>query len=213
MTATTPTPAPMPTPTTTATWPWRIRFVRFAGLSLKIDLATIAISVVLVLVALVVSVWSLGVSTTGSPNLGMGQTLRVLAGQVSGAPANHVAAALPAVLIALAGGASLALSGAIFQTMTRNPLGSPDIIGFTTGAYTGALVTLLVLHKDTGAATIGALIGCLATGFAVWYLGMRGGSTGYRLVIVGVGISAMLMAFNGYLIATSNLQNAASAAA
>ena len=47
---------------------------------------------------------------------------------------------LPRVLLALMIGAALGLSGAIFQALTRNPLGSPDIIGFNTGAYTGVLV-------------------------------------------------------------------------
>lgn len=198
-----------PTP---ARWPRRIKFLRTPMLGLRIDIASLAISVLLVIVALVVGTWSLGVSTTDSPGLGLGQILSVLAGQTSGAPADLVAAALPAVLLALVGGAALALSGAIFQTITRNPLGSPDIIGFTTGAYTGALIAMLVLHLDSGGATIGALLGSLATAGAVYYLGMRGGTSGYRFVVVGIGINAMLVAFNGYLIATANVQNAASAA-
>ncbi|MGV9795781.1 MULTISPECIES: iron chelate uptake ABC transporter family permease subunit [unclassified Gordonia (in: high G+C Gram-positive bacteria)] len=197
----------------TARWPRRIRFVRFGGISLKVDLAALAISVVVVVLALAVGVWSLGVSTTSSPRVGFVETLQVLAGQVSGRSADLVAAALPAVVVALLGGAALALSGAIFQTITRNPLGSPDIIGFTTGANTGALIAMLQLHLGVSAATIGAMIGALATAFAVWFLGMRGGTSGYRFVVVGIGINAMLVAFNGYLISVANVQNAASAAA
>ncbi|WP_084351259.1 FecCD family ABC transporter permease [Millisia brevis] len=196
-----------------AQWPRRIRFLRIGGISLKIDLATVAITVALLLIALVVGTWALGVSTTASPHLRFGEILGVLVGQVAGDPAKRVAAALPAVLVAALGGASLALSGGIFQTITRNPLGSPDIIGFTTGAYTGALIALLVLNAGSSGAMIGALLGSLLTGVAVYWFGMRGGTGGYRLVVVGVGIAAMLTAFNGYLIATSNLQNAASAAA
>ncbi|MFW0797676.1 iron chelate uptake ABC transporter family permease subunit [Gordonia sp. CPCC 205515] len=196
-----------------ARWPRRTRFVRVGPLSLKLDLASAAIAVVLVLLAMIVGVWSLGVSTTDTPRLGFGETLKVLAGQISGGPANLVAAALPAVLVALVGGAALALSGAIFQTITRNPLGSPDIIGFTTGAYTGALIAMLVLHFDYTGATLCALIGSLLTAITVYYLGMRGGTSGYRFVVVGIGINAMLVAFNGYLIASADVQNAASAAA
>ncbi|MFW0791719.1 FecCD family ABC transporter permease [Gordonia sp. CPCC 205333] len=204
----------MPLPTS-AQWPRRIRFLRSGrlGISVKVDVYSAAITFVLLFIAVVVGTWSLGVSTTDSPNLSIGEIFRVLSGQLAGDPANQVAAALPAVVIAAVGGASLALSGAIFQTITRNPLGSPDIIGFTTGANTGALITLLVLNLGTSAATVGALLGSLATGVVIYFLGMRGGTGGYRLIIVGIGVSAMLLAFNGYLIASSNLPNAASAAA
>ncbi|MGV9710700.1 FecCD family ABC transporter permease [Gordonia sp. NPDC003424] len=198
--------------TPAARWPRRTKFLRVGALSLKVDVAAVAISVLLIVVALAVAVWSLGVSTTDTPRLGFVETLRVLAGQVSGSPANLVAAALPAVLIAVVGGAALALSGAIFQTITRNPLGSPDIIGFTTGAYSGALIAMLVMDLDYTGATIGALIGSLLTAAAVYFLGMRGGTSGYRFVVVGIGVNAMLVAFNGYLIASANVQNAASAA-
>ncbi|MEE3849927.1 iron chelate uptake ABC transporter family permease subunit [Gordonia sp. LSe1-13] len=200
---------PTPTP---AHWPRRIKMIRTRTISVRVDLAAVVIGTALVVVALAVGVWSLGVSTTDSPRLGIVDTLKVLAGMTSGAPADLVAAALPAVVIALVGGAALALSGAIFQTITRNPLGSPDIIGFTTGAYTGALIAMLVLNLDSAGSTVGALIGSLATAVAVYYLGMRGGTSGYRFVVVGIGINAMLVAFNGYLIATSNVQNAAAAA-
>ncbi|MGV9671532.1 FecCD family ABC transporter permease [Gordonia sp. NPDC003504] len=213
MTIKEPAPETEATLTESARWPRRVRFIRVAGLSLKVDMAALAISVFFVLAALVVAVFSMGVSTTDSPSLGFVQTLKVLAGQVSGAPADLVAAALPTVVIAMVGGAALALSGAIFQTITRNPLGSPDIIGFTTGAYTGALIAMLVMNLDYTGATLGALIGSLLTAAAVYFLGMRGGTSGYRFVVVGIGINAMLVAFNGYLIATANLQNAASAAA
>lgn len=201
-------------PWNAARWPRRIRFARSksARLSMRIDLSAVAASLLLTVIALVVAVWSLGVSTTDTPNLGMWQTVKILAGQVTGAPAEHVASVLPAVTIAVLGGASLALSGAIFQTMTRNPLGSPDIIGFTTGANTGALVALLVIGTGSGGATIGALVGAVCTAAAVWLLGMRPGNGSATLIVVGIGISAMLMAFNGYLIATSNVQNAAAAA-
>ncbi|WP_018157593.1 FecCD family ABC transporter permease [Demetria terragena] len=197
-----------------ARWPGRIRFLRnkTGSLSVRVDISAVLASLLLTVFALLVSVWSLGVSTTDTPSLGMLKTLQVLTGQVSGDAADHVATVLPSVTIALLGGASLALSGAIFQTITRNPLGSPDIIGFTTGANTGALVALLVIGAGSTGATAGALIGALGTAVAVYLLGMRPGSSSTTLIVVGIGISAMLMAFNGYLIATSNVQNAAAAA-
>lgn len=196
-----------------ARWPGRIRFLRLGPLSVRIDIVATTVTVLLVIATAAIAVVSLGVSTTSSPNLGFAETLQVLTGQIGGAPADRVAHALPAVLTAVLGGISLALSGAIFQTMTRNPLGSPDIIGFTTGANTGALIAMLVFGFGSGGATIGSLIGCLVTGMAVYLLGMRGGTGNYRFIIVGIGISAMLVSFNGYLIANANQQNAAVAAA
>lgn len=203
----------MPPPAPRAQWPSRIRFLQLGPISLKVDLAMLAITTLFVLLALAVAVWALGVSTTSRPGLGIWETLQVLAGQVSGEPANRVAAIMPAVIIALIGGASLALSGAIFQTLTRNPLGSPDIIGFTAGANTGALIFMLVLHQGSAGGTVGALIGSAVVGVAIYFLGMRGGTGGYRLIVVGIGVSAMLLAFNGYLIATATQQNAAAGAA
>ena len=50
---------------------------------------------------------------------------------------------MPRVLLALMLGAALGVAGAIFQSLTRNPLGSPDIIGLDTGAYTGALIVII----------------------------------------------------------------------
>ncbi|WP_345495913.1 FecCD family ABC transporter permease [Nocardia callitridis] len=198
-----------------ARWPKRVRFLRIPriGLSLRVDIVSVAVTVAFLLVAALVGVWSLGASTTDTPGLGFVETLEVLTGRIGGAPANHVAAWLPVVITAALGGAALALSGAIFQTITRNPLGSPDIIGFTTGANTGALVALLVLGLGSGGATIGALLGCLLTGLIVYFLGMRGGTGNYRFIIVGIGISAMLISLNGYLIATADVQNAGAAAA
>ncbi|MEU4310982.1 iron chelate uptake ABC transporter family permease subunit [Nocardia sp. NPDC024068] len=202
-------------PVVAARWPRRVRFLRAPrlGLSLRVDMVSVAITIAFILLTAVVGILSLGASTTSTPGLGFVEVLRVLTGQVGGRPADHVADWLPVVVTAILGGASLALSGAIFQTLTRNPLGSPDIIGFTTGANTGALVAMLVLGLGAGGATAGALLGCLLTALVVYFLGMRGGTGNYRFIIVGIGVSAMLLSFNGYLVATADVQNAGAAAA
>ncbi len=66
---------------------------------------------------------------------------------------------LPRVLCALLTGLALGVSGAIFQTLTRNPLGSPDVIGFQSGTVTGALVVITVLGGAGLQASAGALVG------------------------------------------------------
>ncbi len=55
---------------------------------------------------------------------------------------------LPRVLMALLIGAALGVSGAIFQSLMRNPLGSPDVMGFNTGAWSGVLVAMVLFGQD-----------------------------------------------------------------
>lgn len=106
---------------------------------------------------------------------------------------------LPRALLAALFGLALGISGAIFQSLTRNPLGSPDIIGFSAGSYSGALVVLLITGGGYFAVALGALTGGILTAFVVFVLAYRRGVQGFRLIIVGIGVSAMLSAFNTYL--------------
>lgn len=119
----------------------------------------------------------------------------------------------PRVVLALALGAALGCSGAILQSVTRNPLGSPDIVGFGTGSYTGALLAILVLGGGRFQTSAGALVGGLCTALAVHLLAFRRTVTGYRLIIVGIGVGAMLASVNTWLILRADLDAAMSAAA
>ena len=107
---------------------------------------------------------------------------------------------LPRVLVALVFGAALGLSGAIFQSLTRNPLGSPDIIGFATGSYTGALIVIIILGDAYLTASLGALIGGLVTALVVYLLAYRRGVQGFRLIIVGIAVTAALHSLNTWLL-------------
>ena len=84
----------------------------------------------------------------------------------------RLARALCAVTI----GAALGASGAAFQALTRNPLGSPDIIGFTSGAATGALLQILIIGGTSLAIAGGALVGGLASALVVYLLAIGQGS-------------------------------------
>lgn len=119
---------------------------------------------------------------------------------------------LPRVGLAILLGAALGMSGAIFQSLTRNPLGSPDIIGFAAGSYTGALVVILLLSGGYYQVALGGLIGGIATAMAVYVLAYRQGMQGFRLIIVGIGVAAMLSAINAWMIRQADLQVAMSAA-
>ncbi|MVA12142.1 iron chelate uptake ABC transporter family permease subunit [Agrobacterium vitis] len=166
---------------------------------------------------LVLAVLSLGVTTL---SLASGQYPIALV-DVFGALAGHgdeqvrmivVEWRLPRIALAFLLGGALAMSGAVFQSLTRNPLGSPDIIGFSAGSYSGALVVILLLSGGYYETAAGALIGGILTAIAVYLLAYRRGVQGFRLIVVGIGVAAMLSAFNAWMIREADLQVAMSAA-
>lgn len=118
----------------------------------------------------------------------------------------------PRVVMALLLGAGLGVSGAIFQSAMRNPLGSPDVVGFNTGAYSGVLMVIIWLGGGDYQIAAGALVGGVASASLVYLLAWRQGIAGFRLIIVGIGVSAMLLALNNWLIISASLDNAMSAA-
>lgn len=119
---------------------------------------------------------------------------------------------LPRLLTALAVGAAFGISGSIFQSLTRNPLGSPDIIGFTAGASTGALITIITMGAGLAGVAAGAAGGGALAAAAVYLLAYRRGTSGYRLVIIGVGVHALLVSANTYLLVRADIWDAQRAA-
>ena len=116
------------------------------------------------------------------------------------------------IVAALLVGAALGLSGAIFQVISGNALGSPDIIGFTNGAATGALLQIIVFNSGPIEVALGAVVGGLATSVLVWLLTRRTGLHGFRLVLVGIGVGSTLAAFNALLVVRASLTQAQTAA-
>ena len=116
----------------------------------------------------------------------------------------------PRVVLALVVGATLGVAGAVFQSLARNSLASPDLLGFTTGAASGALVAIVVFGAGALGTATGAVVGTVVTaGVALALLG--GATGGYRLVLVGIGLNAILIALNNFLILRSELSVAAAA--
>lgn len=115
----------------------------------------------------------------------------------------------PRILMAAVVGASLAISGALFLNLTGNPLGSPDVIGFQAGSFTGALVVMLLLGGGSAATMLGALAGGIFTALVVLALAAGGGAArGVRLIIVGIAVSAVLSSFNTWIMLTAEVENA-----
>jgi len=118
---------------------------------------------------------------------------------------------LPRVAMALILGAALAASGAIFQSLMRNPLGSPDVIGFNTGAYSGVLVAIVLFNSSILGMTFGAMTGGLLTAVVVYLLAWRNGVETFRLIIVGIAVRALLVAGNTWLVISASLESALTA--
>ncbi|MFX4272448.1 FecCD family ABC transporter permease [Propionibacteriaceae bacterium Y1685] len=118
----------------------------------------------------------------------------------------------PRVVAGLVLGAALGLSGAIFQSLTRNALGSPDIIGFSTGAHAGGIITIILLGDGVLSVSAGAIIGGLATAMVIYLLAWSRGVQGFRLIIVGIGVTAMISSVNTWLIMRADLDIAMAAA-
>jgi len=98
-------------------------------------------------------------------------------------------------------GLAFGLAGATFQTMLRNPLASPDVIGISSGASAAAVIGILVLNLEPSAVSLLATVAALATAMAVYLLAYtRGGVANTRLILVGIGLSAMLSSVVSYVL-------------
>jgi len=170
---------------------------------------------VLVCVALLACTLVLGVATVviGSLGIGLSDLPTVVAGRGSRAQewvlfSNR----LPRLLVAVAAGAVFAVSGSIFQSVTRNPLGSPDVIGLGAGAAAGAAAAAL-LWPGVVPVPVGALIGGLLAAGAVLAGAGRGVRAPYRMVVVGIAVGAMAIAFVQFTLARTTQEEAQQLAA
>lgn len=115
---------------------------------------------------------------------------------------------LPRGLTAVLVGALFGLSGAVFQRVARNPLATPDIIGVNAGAAAAAVLTIVVVGGGGVTVTLGALGGSLVAALAVYLLAFDRGVSGYRLVLIGIGITAMLTSVTSYLLTRAQIGDA-----
>lgn len=184
-----------------------VRAVRTGGgLSFRVDVRTFVVIVLLAVVAA-----GAGIVLIGSGDYAMtpGEVVSTLFGHGTFQQEFIVTdLRLPRVLVGLLVGAALGVGGAVFQTISRNPLGSPDVLGFGQGATVGALTVIVLFQGGAAAVAVGAVVGGLLTGAAVYLLAWKRGVHGYRLVLVGIGAAAMLTAASQYLITKADLVDA-----
>ncbi|GAA4986823.1 FecCD family ABC transporter permease [Kineococcus glutinatus] len=123
----------------------------------------------------------------------LGDVLRVVLGQdVPGASFTVGRLRLPRATLAVAAGCCLGLGGVVFQTMLRNPLASPDVIGISAGAGAAASFAIVFLSLGRVQVSVFAITAGLAVALAIYLLAYRDGVAGTRLVLVGIGVDAVL---------------------
>lgn len=160
----------------------------------RLGLATVGLS----LVAGVLASLAMGAVT-----IPVDDVVRALMGELTGAPARIVLdARLPRALCALLAGCNLAVSGVLLQSVTRNPLADPGLVGITAGAGMAATVVLAVLPDAAPLLPVAAFIGAMVSAVFVYAVSWTpgGGASPVRMILAGVAVNAVLGAVIGLLI-------------
>lgn len=107
---------------------------------------------------------------------------------------------LPNALTGLLAGTALGMGGALFQSLLRNPLASPDVIGISLGGSTAAVLAMAVWGLQ-GLPLIGTtFVGALAVALGIHFASRRGHDVGGSLILTGVAVAAMLQAVTQFVL-------------
>lgn len=110
---------------------------------------------------------------------------------------------LPRIALGMLVGAALSVAGAGFQALLRNPLADPYVLGVSSGAALGAILSLVVTPHVAGAIQVAAFAGAAATIAAVYFLGRRGGQLdSATLLLAGIVAASFLSAVIMFLMTT-----------
>jgi iron complex transport system permease protein len=167
------------------------------------------VTIILALLIVVVAGASLAI---GDYTISLPDLIRTIVGQ--GQPvANLVIFTLrmPPLLLGVLVGAAFGCAGALFQTLLRNPLASPDIIGISGGASVAAAYGILILGLSGAALSLSAFAGAIIVAAVIYLLAWRGGVSGYRFVLVGVGVAFLASAALSYLITRGEVRDVSQA--
>ncbi|MBT2484372.1 MULTISPECIES: iron chelate uptake ABC transporter family permease subunit [unclassified Microbacterium] len=137
----------------------------------------------------------------GNTFYSLDEVVRVIVGQtVPGASFTVGELRLPRAVLAVLTGLAFGIAGVSFQTLLRNPLASPDIIGISNGASAAAVIGIVVLSLNGPAVSVFALGGALVTAGAIYLLSIKSGFAGTRLILIGIGVAAMLQSVVSYVL-------------
>lgn len=185
-----------------------VRFVQLGGLAFRVNLRVLVMIGISLVLLLAIAGWAL---MLGSFRLPVSDVIAALTGSGS-EDANFIVRELrlPRVLVAMLVGPMLAMSGAIFQGLVRNPLVSPDIIGINAGAAFGA-VFWIVTGRPLEWLPIVAFAGAVTTSVLIYVLSWKGNISAPRLILVGIGMNAVLSAGTSFLIIRAEINDASRA--
>ncbi|MDR6198339.1 ABC-type enterobactin transport system permease subunit [Microbacterium sp. SORGH_AS428] len=125
----------------------------------------------------------------------------VLTGQrVPGASFTVGELRLPRATTALLTGLCFGMGGVVFQTMLRNPLASPDVIGISSGASAAAVTGIVVLGLGETSVSFLATGAALAAALLIYLLAYKRGGSGARLILIGIGVAAICNSVVSYII-------------
>jgi len=131
----------------------------------------------------------------------LGDVVRVVLGErVPGASFTVGRLRLPRGVLAVVAGLCFGLGGVTFQTMLRNPLASPDVIGISSGASAAAVIGIVAFSLDGAALSTVAVVAALGVALLIYGLAFRGGVAGTRLILIGIGVGAMLTSVINYVL-------------
>lgn len=167
------------------------------------------INIILIALIIAMAVFSL---VYGDKIYSLDTVFRVIIGEnIQGASFSVGRLRLPRMLIGIMAGASFGIAGNTFQTMLRNPLASPDIIGISSGCSVSAVFCILVLHISGGIVSIISVVFGLLISLIIYMLSRGTGFSGGRLILIGIGVQAITNAMVSYMILKSTQYNVSSA--
>ncbi|UDY37376.1 FecCD family ABC transporter permease [Dermatobacter hominis] len=183
-----------------------LRSSRF-GFSFRTDLRAVVVTVLLLAATSVVFAWSMAV---GDFPVAISDVISIVFGGTGEGGSEFIVRELrlPRATLGVVVGAAFGVAGALFQRVADNPLASPDVIGINSGAAAAAVATIVLWSGTVDQVTAAALVGGVGTAVLIYVLSYRSGITGYRLVLVGIGMSALLRAVISYLLAKAQLVDA-----
>lgn len=163
------------------------------------------INTVLIVLAIIVLILSGAMLVLGNTIYPPSVVIRVLLGeQIKGASFAIGTLRLPRMLAGMLVGLAFGMAGNTFQTMLRNPLASPDVIGVTSGSSVAAVFCILILRLSGTVVSLVSMIFGVAVAVFIYILSRGGSFSGGKLILIGIGIQAMLNAVVSYLLLSAN---------
>ncbi len=117
----------------------------------------------------------------------------------------------PRLAMALLAGAALGMAGAVLQSLLRNPLASPDLLGISGGSGVAAVFALLVLGATGPVLTVWAFSGGILVAVLLLIAGRSASTGGYRIILAGIGVAFLTTAVTNYLMVTTQIEKAQTA--